>query len=187
MVGKTQDNPSLKDLDESLPIATEVTNEAAIAAVPIVQFEYDTATTELATESIGQHIPQAPIIPNYDNLDSRLRVETNKIAIAKRSGLQKAEDEKEKLRKVQNNVYATNYHTAKAMEEAKIKSQGRDLEGVEIKEDHWFGKEKNLVENSSATPSNSHAAGYHCADYKISEYSGSGDYEISEYKSVYDP
>mmetsp|Transcript_27240 Transcript_27240/g.41427 ORF Transcript_27240/g.41427 Transcript_27240/m.41427 type:complete len:197 (+) Transcript_27240:459-1049(+) len=195
MATKRQDEPPLKDSDVLhgtilLPIAAEVTNEAAAAtAVPIVQFEYETAKTELATESIDQDAPQAPIVPNYDSLDSRLRAESNKVAIAKRAGLQKSEDEKEKLRNLQNNVYARNYHAAKAVEEAKEKSKERALEGLEIKEDHWVGKEKKLDENSSAknkAPIKSHKPGYDCADYKISEYSDSGDYEISEYKSVYD-
>lgn len=188
-----EDKAPVRDLDELegtllLPKATEVKNEAA-AAVPLVQFEYETAKADLVTEAADQNIPQAPIIPSYDSLDSRLRAESNKVAIAKRTGLQKSEDEKEKLRNVQNNVYATNYHAAKAVEEANKKCKERDKDGVEIKKDNWFGKEKKYDEKSSErhdVSRKSHNTGYECAAYKISEYSGNGNYEISEYKSVYD-
>mmetsp|Transcript_10590 Transcript_10590/g.16230 ORF Transcript_10590/g.16230 Transcript_10590/m.16230 type:complete len:196 (+) Transcript_10590:95-682(+) len=184
----------VRDLDELegtllLPKATEVKNEAAAAAVPFAQFEYETAKADPVTELADQHIPQAPIVPSYDSLDSRLRAESSKIVIAKRTGLQKSEDEKEKLRNVQNNVYATNYHAAKSVEEANKKCKERDMAGVEIKKDNWFGKEKQYDEKSLEThdiSSKSHNTGYECAAYKISEYTGNGDYEISEYKSVYD-
>ena len=141
---------------------------------------------------IDHIIPTAPLIPSYDTIEGRERAIRQQATIAARRGLQLAEIEKEKLRKADTNVFAINYHMDRKVEEANRLARERDRQGLEIQKDAWFGheaetrsKDTETVECQPAFPV-SYNGGYEVAEYNPSEHSFNTEYNISEYKSVYD-
>jgi hypothetical protein len=171
-----------------LPIASAVENKT-----------YDqlmTAEAELVVEPsdpIDPVMPTAPTIPSYDTLEGRERAMLRQAAEAERRGQILAEIEREKLRKAEVNVFAINYHTDRKVEEANRLARERDRQGLEIQKDTWFGHEAFQASSSAnengeyqpAFPLPRHG-GYEVAEYNPSEYSVNTEYDVSEYKSVYD-
>jgi hypothetical protein len=183
-----------------LPTASSITapcDSASHGAVPLARFDYDqviVSDSDLAESSdhIDHIIPTAPPIPSYDTIKDRERAMLQQVAVAARRGLQIAEIEKEKLRKAETNVYAINYHADRKVEEANRLARERDRQGLEIEKDKWFGHETQArprdaetVECPPAFPVD-HKGGYEVSEYKPSEHSFNTEYNISEYKSVYD-
>merc|ERR1740124_867598 len=170
-----------------LPIANKVSDILSTAA-PIAKFEYETAETELAPTPRVE-IPIAPLFPKDDPLESRLLMEERRIGMARRKGLEKAEEEKEKIAKSNMETGAINYHARKMIEEAKKEAEERDRSGVEIEQNNWFhrGKERSsrAAPKTKASGEYSNNVGYECTNYEVSGYSFGGDYEVSNYKSVY--
>ena len=178
-----------------LPTATEIT--CAPGAVPTADlFEY--ATTPIAYNYYPADdiaiIPVAPSIPKYDNLSSRERTTQQQTAIGKRRGLQQAELEKEKTMTGQINASSNNYFADKKIEEANRLAKQRNIKGVEIETDTWFGHEQQQQQqqqqqdekSTTATTTVSMGGSYKVAEYNMSEYVPDDNYEVSEYKSVYD-
>ena len=136
-------------------------------------------------------IPKAPVIPSYDALESRVRLQDQQAQMAAQRGRQMAELELEELRKAKLNVFSINYHTDRQVEEANRLARERDAQGLEIERDKWFGHEKSeekpdaTVTDEPAFPVSYHG-GYEVAEYNMSEYSADAEYSTSEYKSMYD-
>jgi hypothetical protein len=146
-----------------------------------------------SSDPIDRVVPTAQTIPSYDTVESRERAMLRQAAEAERRGQILAEIEREKLRKAEINVFAINYHADRKVEEANRLARERDRQGLEIQKDKWFGHETSEERSSvneggeyqPAFPLPRHG-GYEVAEYNPSEYSVDTEYNVSEYKSVYD-
>ncbi|KAI2514065.1 hypothetical protein MHU86_449 [Fragilaria crotonensis] len=146
-----------------------------------------------SSDPIDPVVPTAQTIPSYDTVESRERAMLRQAAEAERRGQILAEIEREKLRKAEIDVFAINYHADRKVEEANRLARERDRQGLEIQKDKWFGHETS-EERSSANESGEYQpafplprhGGYEVAEYNPSEYSVDTEYNVSEYKSVYD-
>jgi hypothetical protein len=167
-----------------LPTAREV-NDDAPSAVPTAHFEYE----EVDVTSAPDDVPTAPLIPKYEDPESREARENLKTAVAKRHGLQQAEVEKEELTRADINTFAINYHTERQVEEANRIARERNLQGVQIDKDNWLGKEERgtdgRTEGEPAFPPVQHGE-YQVAEYEVAEYDVDDVYKVSEYKSIYE-
>lgn len=185
-----------------LPTATALNagSNFAPGAVPTAHFEYahvEAATADAQAAVDINDIPTAPLIPKFDNLKARENAELHKTALGQVRGIQQAEMERAQIAKADVETYAINYHVNRHVEEANRNARRRNMEGVEIEKDTWFGREKdhkmetNLV--ATAPPkkiepafTESSSGGYEVSEYKFTDYSTSSDYQVTEYKSVYD-
>jgi hypothetical protein len=171
------------------PVAVPVNEnpQLAAAAVPVTAFVYDESQDAVTAEA---DIPTAPFLPLYQNEQSREEVEQQAIAKGKRRGKIEAESEKQAVGKASREHYSKNYHAARRVEVANDEARRRNQEGVHVKEDKYTvrrsGDEKKDEQQDLAFPS-SYKNGYEVAEYETSDYHASDDYEVSEYKSVYDP
>ena len=184
-----------------LPTATAITDgscttaDVAHGAVATTHFEYTDQVVDYSEDAIcgfrEEDIPVAPVIPSYDALECRVRLQDEQAQMAAQRGRQMAELEQEELRKAKLNVFAINYHTDRQVEEANRLARERDAQGLEIERDTWFGHEKSeekpeaTVTDEPAFPI-SYNGGYEVAEYNMSEYSADTEYSTSEYKSIYD-
>ena len=108
--------------------------------------------------------------------------------------MQQAELEKEKTMTGQINASSNNYFADKKIEEANRLAKQRNIKGVEIETDTWFGHEQQQQQqqqqqdekSTTATTTVSMGGSYKVAEYNMSEYVPDDNYEVSEYKSVYD-
>lgn len=194
-----------------LPTAKIVTDRSSMAstgnpvsaadvtqgALPTTHFTYtnqvlmEQPEDAICTVSV-EEIPTAPVIPSYDSVDGRIRIQDRQACIAALRGRQMAEAEQEELRKAKLNVYSINYHVDRQIEEANRLAQERDAQGLEIQRDQWFGHEKSEEKPEATTATDelafpiSYKGGYEVAEYNMSEYSVDTEYATSEYKSIYD-
>lgn len=180
-----------------IPVATAVSGEAAqttstaVAAVPLSHFDYNTTQEANYAPAEEQYddVPTAPFLPLYDDSEHRERKESDAVARAKQNGRLAAEVERVEIDRANRLINAIEWHTKQGVKEAKKKAKRRDIEGVQIKEDKWFGHEKEKEVEAKPDPDVSAyttGAGYDISEYETSEYNGY-QYETSEYKSVYDP
>mmetsp|Transcript_29275 Transcript_29275/g.48388 ORF Transcript_29275/g.48388 Transcript_29275/m.48388 type:complete len:208 (+) Transcript_29275:111-734(+) len=183
-----------------LPTATAVNNtesNLAPGAVPTAFFDYahdEAAEAQAEQEVIDiSDVPTALMVPKYDNLKDRENAELHKTAAGQLRGIQEAEQEREQVTKAATQTYAINYHADRHVEQANLNAKKRNMHGVEIEKDTWFGKEKEHPSLAPTAPPKSEPAfaapkdgGYEVAGYQVSDYSAGNDYEVTEYKSAYD-
>jgi TolA-binding protein len=182
-----------------LPTATAVMNTVVLGAVPTQHFEYAQVVASIPEQEMMDisDLPTAPLVPKYDNLKSREQIASQKKAIGELRGFQQAELEKEQIARADRETFAINYHANRQVQLANENARRRDMHGAEIQKDTWFGKEKDhkmeaglaaaapttTTEPAFATPKD---GGYEVAEYQFGGYAAGSDYEVSEYKSVYD-
>jgi hypothetical protein len=166
--------------------------ELAAAAVPVTAFvygdnEYIDDEDILTAEA---DLPTAPFLPKYQSVSTRQQIERSAIAKGKRRGVIQAESEKEAVGTALRETYAKDWHARQQVEAANAEARRRNKEGLQIAEDKY------TVERKDATPSaeeqepafpTAYNGGYEVQEYDVSEYKGADDYEVSVYKSVYDP
>lgn len=176
--------PTAAPVDES--------KEFAAAAVPVTAFvygdsEYINDEVMLTAEA---DLPTAPFLPRYQSVSMKQQRERSAIAKGKRRGVIQAESEKEAVGKASRESYAKDWHARQQVEAANAEARRRNKDGVQVVEDRY------TVERKDATPfseeqepafATSYKGGYEVQEYDVSEYKGADGYEVSVYKSVYDP
>lgn len=199
---------NLRDMDELegtllLPRAQAVqgSDAAAIAAtaVPVESFVYEQNTTGAASATTAvvvsendekeiEYAPEAPTLPLYNDDMTREQKERAAMAKAKQRARQVAEAENDAIRKGLRESKANEYHTARQVQEANERAKIRNAQGVQIEEDKWFGREKPQEPKEKPNPSfsNKYGGGYEVAKYEVSNYATKDDYQVSEYRSIYD-
>lgn len=188
-----------RDIDElegSLlpPTAVPVddSKEFAAAAVPVTAFvygdnEYINDEDMLTAEA---DLPTAPFLPEYQSVSTRQQREQSAIAKGKRRGVIEAELESEAVGKASRETYAKDWHARQLVEAANAEARRRNREGVQVVEDKYTVNRKDSTpsteEQEPAFPT-TYQGGYEVQEYDVSEYKSADDYEVSVYKSVYDP
>ena len=170
------------------PVAVPVDENAQIAtaAVPVTAFVYDDTEEEITAQA---DIPTAPFLPMYQDEQSRDQVERQAIAKGARRGKIEAESEKEFIGKASREVYAKNYHAKRQVQAANEEARRRNQEGVQVNEDKYTveRKEEKKEEKQDLAFPTCYPNGYEVSEYETTEYDTSDNYDVSEYKSVYEP
>lgn len=169
-----------------LPVASQIggPSGATVSAAPIGRFEYGSLAE--VEEGEGQQEQVAYAIPQA----SRDAIADDSMPAVKRAevkGLIAAETEKEAIGKGERRIFAKNYYTQQAVENANRIARDRDGQGLQLPETSC--SLPTLVDGPSETPTQK--SGYKVGGYEVNEYQFGNDYEtqdyaISEYKSVYD-
>lgn len=172
------------------PVAVPVDenpNQMATAAVPVTAFVY---TNENSLNTADAEIPTAPFLPLYQDSQTRQEVEQQALVKGKRRGKMEAETEKEEIGKASRETYAKNYHATRKVEVANEEARRRNAQGVQVDQDRYTtaqGPNPKKKEEEEYAFQSSYKNGYEVKEYETTEYQTSDDYEVSEYKSVYDP
>lgn len=181
---------SQDELEGTLLLAREVDeDDNAPSAAPTAHYQYEDATVDIYE---APDLPTAPLVPKFDNLEDRERAEAQKLALGKLHGLQQAELAREQLERANIQTFTTNYHASAKVAEANRLAIQRNIKGVEIEKDTWFGHEKPVKSEDNKTPqeepafASSEDGGYKVTEYQMDEYKPNDEYQFSEYKSVYD-
>jgi hypothetical protein len=186
---------ALDELDGTLLLLLPTATLVPTAGTPGVIGAADGA--QLVQEAY-QHdestMPTAWYVPSCKDRKAQERVDAEARRRATEIGLAKADAEQVAIAKARRDIFALNYHTKNRVEQANaIAHTINNTRGVEIQQDNWMGKEPLNKEKPSFTDeqeeyafSTSASGGYEVAEYGVSEYTGGCDYEVSEYKSVYD-
>jgi hypothetical protein len=158
------------------------------------QYEESTTTaTATATMPTAWHVPSCEDHGKHGTAAKATKT-TEATRRATEMGLAKADAEQMAIAKASRDIYALQYHAKKKVEQANAMALAVDkTRGVQIQPtDHKMNqlpKEKissSTDEKEEYAFKTSASGGYEVAEYDISEYTGGNDYEISEYKSVYD-
>lgn len=173
-----------------LPVASQIggPSGAIVSAAPIGGFEYGSLVEveegEEQQEQVAYAIPQA----------SRDAIADDSMPAIKRAevkGLIAADTEKEAIGKGERRIFARDYYTQQAVENANRIARDRDGQGLQLPETSC--SLPTLVDGPSENPSETptQKSGYKVGGYEVNEYQFGIDYEtqdyaISEYKSVYD-
>lgn len=170
------------------PVAVPVdqsSHQVAAAAVPVEAFVYN---EDMMADEAEADIPTAPFLPTYQNGQTREEMEKLAIAMAKRRGKIEAEREKEFIQKASREQYSKNWHAKRQVQVANDEARRRNQQGVHVTEDKYdVAREKQKEEQPDYAFPSSYKGGYEVSEYETTEYKASDDYEVSEYKSVYDP
>jgi len=189
---------AVRDEDELegtlLPVATQIIPDVPNIenpAVPLASFEYDTAIVvewQQQQENVAFSIPQNVRGAVAD--DSRSRVK-----LAQSKGLIAAEEEKDAIRNSNREVFSKDYFSQQAFQAANHNAKLRDSQGLQLPDTSspslsvQAGKNEKNAEGQREQLKKS--GGYQVGGYKVKEYSSGSDYEthnydIPEYRSVYD-
>lgn len=179
-----------------LPVATQIPEETCNTlnpAVPIADFDYETAITveqQQQQENVAFTIPQNERAAVAD--DSRSRIK-----FAESKGLIASEAEKEAIRNGTRNVFSKDYFSKQAIQAANHNAKLRNSQGLQVSDKpptSLPGEPDSRKENATQLErsSNSGNSGYKVGGgYEVKEYSfgtnyETSDYEVREYRSVYD-
>ena len=188
-----------RDIDELegalLPPTAVPVNESsefAVAAVPVTAFVY--GDNEFSNEedilTAEADLPTAPFLPKYQSVSTRQQREQLAIAKGKRRGVIEAERESEAVGKASRETFAKDWHARRQVEAANAEARRRNMEGIHVVEDRYTVARKDATpsaaEQETAFPT-TYQGGYEVEEYDVSEYKCADDYEVSVYKSVYDP
>lgn len=172
-----------------LPVATRIEDQpqpTTNLAIPIAHFEYDTAiAVERQQENIAYALPNEKATAIAD--DSRSRVK-----FAEQKGLIAAEAEKEAVRNLNRNCFSKEYHAKAAVQIANQYAKNRDGQGFQTTgKPPAADKEKprsHDKSNKQGAPKNQDykGGGYEVKEYTCGNDYETSDYDIQEYRSVYD-
>lgn len=170
-----------------------LTEDEVDAAVPTTTFSYSDAAVTTTTQNVqidqelNDDIPSAPLIPRYEDLNSREKKEALALRQAKMMGKIAAESEKEDIRRADKDIGAIQYYATQGVKEANAVARQRNREGVQIQEDKWFGHEEEKPADQKDEDDSPflNKGGYKVAAYDTQPYDTS-EYNVTEYKSVYD-
>ena len=186
---------SLDEIEGSLlPIARQIQGvtqvmdidgHGAMEAVPVQTFDYDTA---IAAEAAAEQEPLVahPLPTSGHNPDSIADDSRNAVKHAERTGVQRAEEELEAIRRANRKVHAHNYFEQQEFAAANQKARQRNQEGLQLETPPTNASlTSSTTSQHDETKQQHHDPGYHVQEYKIGEYQTSS-YDVKEYKSVYD-
>lgn len=175
-----------------LPVAFQIQHEstgntATPSVMPIAQFDYDTAIAleeQQRRENIAHPIPQNDRAAVND--DSSYVVK-----IAERRGIQAAEEEKELIRNTNRDVPSKDYFLNQALQAANEHARLRNFQGLQIDDKTpqtpvTRHDEKNSSKIQGENLQRDHDKGYEIKDYQVGTDYDTKDYNIHEYKSVYE-
>mmetsp|Transcript_6129 Transcript_6129/g.9397 ORF Transcript_6129/g.9397 Transcript_6129/m.9397 type:complete len:321 (+) Transcript_6129:79-1041(+) len=137
----------------------------------------------------------APLIPasgaGLSDKHGRRIIESVTLAEGRRKGKIASEIENEGIRQENRQAYSKEYFNKAAVKDAAKVALQRDREGLQIKQDKYFRQEvpKEKPDNNELQESyftNESKGGYETKDYETSDYTFGSDYDVQEYKSVYD-
>jgi hypothetical protein len=184
-----------------VPIATATVT----TAVPTSQYDYvDAINANEETTEYRRDIPQSHdnvkegmTLPVYNacNTDERNRI---LILQAERKGLAEADEEMEMVVRNNCNINAINYFASKTIEEgnqiAKFKNRMEQLGLIDQSDVGESFKTSSCIQpilspqkeiTSIHNPYGS--GGYDIPEYNTNDYKSSTEYDVTEYKSVYEP
>jgi hypothetical protein len=198
----------LRNFDELegtlLPVAvpvhgSRVSGSAAVTAVPLGQFRrYDDDPRSHVNHddviSDAVEIQEAPLIPQCH--DPRIRAEqvSQALARANQIGAMKEDVHRDVIDRATRDMHAKTHYNKLLVEEANYIAQQRDAEGI-ANYDFLTTRasappakdDGDSLQQQQASQPSAGKGGYQVPEYDVKEYTGDGDYEVSEYKSVYDP
>lgn len=161
--------------------------QLAAAAVPVTAFLYDENQDAVTAET---DIPTAPFLPLDQGEQSREEKEQQAITMGKRKGKIQAESEKQGIGKASGESFAKNWHAKRQVERGNEEARRRNQEGVQVKEDKYTverpDEKKGSAEKEDYAFQSTYKSGYDVAEYETTDYRASDDYDVSEYKSVYE-
>jgi hypothetical protein len=195
-----------------LPVAEAINgnannNTAATAALPISYFSYDTEQEEEAAAAAVTEVEQEPALaftfPVYE--DGQLHTHARTIvALAEQTGLIASEEERLAIRKGSTKAFAQGYHAQREVDIANANAKRRNRQGLQVvnadaqlqerlQQQHQPQQQANEVEydvskdkKADATAGGYKMGGYDVHEYKMSDSYNTTDYQVSQYKSVYD-
>jgi len=176
-----------EEADDNTPMATAALDYSDHNNENILHGEY------------AERIPLAPTIPNLDTnsvVISDERLQQQLIAESARRGEIDAEEEKERIQKLNRDVYARNYYEREQVRRAnELAAKRNRLEkagAIDTSADVAANMSK-IPKPSSQPPAvkapefypGTYGGEYEVSKYEVGSYETS-DYEVSEYKSVYE-
>jgi hypothetical protein len=174
-----------------LPVATQIADEpnSTNPAVPVAHFHYDTAIAverHQQQENIAYTIPQNEKAAVAD--DSRSRIK-----FAQSKGLIASEEENEAVRNMNRQVFSKDYFSKQALLAANQNAKARNAQGLQITEnpksvdnERAASREKSNNQEAPKKQEDNHVVGYDVREYNVGTDYQMSDYDVQEYKSVYD-
>lgn len=175
-----------EEADDKTPMAT-------------VAFDYSDRQNNILHDEYAERIPLAPTIPNFETNSAVIsdeRLQRQLIAEAARRGEIDAEEEKERIQKLNRDVYARNYYEREQVRRAnELAAKRNRLEkaGAIDNSSEVAANASKIPQPSSQPPAvkapeyypGTYGAEYEVSKYEVESYETS-DYEVSEYKSLYE-
>lgn len=211
----TSTTTATRDMDELegtlLPMATQVIEcdrrnmnsniSMASAAIPVTEFfDYDTAIAQekqQQQEQEQEEIEATPIPDNANQLNFAGVSDDSKITVGKaeQTGKIRSEEELDYIRKANRKIHPRNYHEENSVKTANEIAKQRDRQGLQVQNDHIRTaftetalpeslKREEQKEEQQKKPKKT-GGGYQVKEYDCGLYE-TNNYEVKEYKSVYD-
>lgn len=184
-------------IDSSFSDSVGVIAQPVIEAVPIIDHRILTSSDSFHGERNGLNVPLAIPLEQYSshNDPKAKNYETKRnTQLGTDVGKVKSFQEKESIRNVSQLAKSKPEEEAKSIKLANDIARYRQREGFDMKADKYHNSEAYVIKKVEKEEQRLAAnvdkrislKGYETKDYEINGYSGNEEYEISEYKSVYE-